>query len=200
MGGSARPKRRRAAGAALRYEHVRQRPSAWSQARETASRGECLAGCLVLLVVTAALIGLALTVMTWGPRLWGRVAPSVPGGGYGFAAVVGTLLPIGIAVLGMTLSRMRWRTRALRSLGWLVASLPGAAACLVWTVVVLASFRPKHRRDWDGSCYERGEACWVHVEYPWVWAVGVLSTVLVSAAVIIVAFRVMDTREKPAAA
>lgn len=166
MGGSARPKRRRAAGAALRYEHVRQRPSAWSQAREKASRGECLAGCLVLLVVTAALIGLALTVMTWGPRLWGRVAPSVPGGGYGFAAVVGTLLPIGIAVLGMTLSRMRWRTRALRSLGWLVASLPGAAACLVWTVVVLASFRPKHRRDWDGSCYERGEACWVHVEYP----------------------------------
>ncbi|MER5880029.1 hypothetical protein ABT119_29435 [Streptomyces sp. NPDC001910] len=200
MGGSARPKRRRAAGAALRYEHVRQRPSAWSQAKEKASRGESWLGCLVMLVGMAGIVGFALLGMTWGPVLWGRVAPAVPGGGYGFAAVVGALAPTGFAVVTTTLSRMKWRTAKLRSLGWAIASLPGVTACLLWALVVFASFRPKHRSDWDGSCHSRGEACWVHVEYPWVWAVGVLSTVLVSAALIVVAFRVTDTRERPAAA
>ncbi|MFF0190081.1 hypothetical protein [Streptomyces sp. NPDC005244] len=196
MGGSARPKRRRAAGAALRYEHVRQRASAWSQAKEKASRGESWFGCLVMLVGMAGIVGFALLGMAWGPVLWGRVAPAVPGGGYGFAAAVGALAPIGLAVVTTTLSRMKWRTSALRSLGWAVASLPGVAGCLLWALVVFAGFRPKHRSDWGSACHSRGEACWVHVEYPWAWAVGLLSTVLVSAALIAAAVRVTRRRER----
>ncbi|MFF0140060.1 hypothetical protein ACFYRN_26835 [Streptomyces sp. NPDC005227] len=180
----------------MRYEHVRQRPSSWSRAKERASRGEPWFGCLVMLIGTAGIAGFALLGMTWGHVLWGRVAPAVPGGGYGFAALVGALAPIGCAVVAMTLSRMKWRTSALRSLGWAVASLPGVAGCLLWASVVFASFRPKHRSDWRGACHSRGEACWVHVEYPWVWAVGLLSTVLVSAALIAAAGKVMHLRER----
>ncbi|MER5397741.1 hypothetical protein [Streptomyces sp. NPDC002599] len=196
MSGSAKPKRRRAAGAALRYEHVRQRPSVWAQAREKASRAESYFGCLVLLAVTAAIVGFALAGMAWGSELWGDVAPAWPGGGYGFAAAVGAVLPIGLAAVIATLARMKWKTSPLRSLGWVVASLPGVAAFLLCAVVVFAAFRPKHRRDWNAGCYGRGNPCWVHVEYPWVWAVGLLSTVLVAAALIAAAIKISDAREK----
>ncbi|WP_392964258.1 hypothetical protein [Streptomyces sp. LN245] len=196
MSGSAKPKRRRAAGAALRYEHVRQRPSAWQQVKKKAPRGESLLGCLFLLAAMAAFIGFALIVGTWGSELWGHVAPASPGGGYGFAAGVGALLPLGTAAMIATLTRMDWKRSPLRSLGWVAASLPGVAAFLVWAVVFFASFRPKHRRDWDSGCHSRGNPCWVHVEYPYVWAVGLLSTVLVAAALITVLIRIANAREK----
>ncbi|MEU4082907.1 hypothetical protein [Streptomyces aureus] len=198
MGGSARPKRRRAAGAALGYEHVRLRPSAWAQAREKASRRESRGGCLILLAAMAAFTGFAFTVMTWGTQLWGSAAPAWPGNGYGFAAVIGAAPPLGLAAVIVTLDRVKWRTSPLRSLGWVLASLPGAAACFLWAVVVFATFRPKYRRDWDSGCYARGNPCWVHVEYPWVWAVGLLSTVLVAAALIAVLIRIANAREKAA--
>ncbi|MEY2242575.1 hypothetical protein AB8A21_06450 [Streptomyces sp. BF23-18] len=196
MSGSAKPKRRRAAGAALRYEHVRQRPSAWAQARERASRGEGFGGCLILLAAMAAFAGFALMVMTWGSELWGGTAPAWPGDGYGFAATVGAVLPLGLAAVIVTLDRMKWKTSPLRSLGWMLASLPGVAACFLWAVVVFAAFRPKHRRDWDSACYSRGNPCWVHAEYPYVWAVGLLATVLVAAALITVLIRIANAREK----
>ena len=41
-----------------------------------------------------------------------------------------------------------------------------------------------------------GDPCWVHQEYPWVWAVGLLSTVLVAAALIAVLIRIANAREK----
>ncbi|MEW2162896.1 hypothetical protein AB0912_07835 [Streptomyces sp. NPDC007084] len=61
-------------------------------------------------------------------------------------------------------------------------------------------FRPKHRRDWGGACHSRGEACWAHAEYPWVSAVGLLSTVPVSAALITVAVRTGNARDRKRAA
>jgi hypothetical protein len=39
----------------------------------------------------------------------------------------------------------------------------------------------------------------VHVEYPWVWAVGLLSTVLVSAVLMTVLFRIDKARRNTAA-
>ncbi|MGW1062937.1 hypothetical protein ACWD4F_00235 [Streptomyces aureus] len=148
-----------------------------------------------MVIVTAAIVGFALTVMTWGADLWGRTAPAAPGGGYAFAAFVGTLLPAGLAVAVMSLGRVTWKASPLRSVGWAVASLSGAAAVFVWAVVVFAGFRPKHRRDWDGGCYARGNPCWIHVEYPWFWAVGLLSTVLVSTVLITTAMKIMRARE-----
>ncbi|WP_309060311.1 hypothetical protein [Streptomyces sp.] len=34
------------------------------------------------------------------------------------------------------------------------------------------SARPKRRSDWDSGCYREGGSCWVHKEYPFLWAVG----------------------------
>ncbi|MER5384213.1 hypothetical protein ABT040_28725 [Streptomyces sp. NPDC002688] len=196
MSGSAKPKRRRAAGAALRYEHVRQRPSAWQQAKEKTSWKDAGSGCLILLVCLVAVAGFAMTEHEWGPELWGRVAPASPGGGYGFAAAVGAVLPLGLAAVIATLSRMKWKASPLRSLGWVAASLPGVAVCVFWALVVAATTRPRYRRNWDSGCYGLGDPCWVHQEYPWVWAVGLLSTVLVAAALIAVLIKVTDARER----
>lgn len=84
----------------------------------------------------------------------------------------------------------------LRSLGWAIASLPGLAACAFCALVVFTTTRPKYHRDWDSGCHSRGNPCWVHVEYPYVWAVGLLSTVLVAAALITVLIRIANAREK----
>ncbi|MFI0967410.1 hypothetical protein ACH4S8_39380 [Streptomyces sp. NPDC021080] len=149
-----------------------------------------------MVIITAVLVGFALTVATWGVDLWGRVAPAAPGGGYGFAAFVGALLPVGLTVAIVSLARTEWKASPLRSLGWTIASLTGFAAAFVWAVVVFAVFRPRYRRDWDGHCHARGNPCWVHVEYPYVWAVGLLSTVLVAAALITVLIRIANAREK----
>ncbi|MEU4166009.1 hypothetical protein AB0F46_03865 [Streptomyces sp. NPDC026665] len=156
-------------------------------------------GCLILLAVVAAVAAFGMTARAWQQELWGRTAPAWPGGGYAFAAAVGALLPFGIAALIAPLSRMKWKERPLRSLGWAVAALPGLAASSVCAMVVFTTTRPKYRRDWDSGCYSRGNPCWVHVEYPWVWAVGLLSTVLVAAALIAVLVRIANAREKVAA-
>lgn len=197
MSGSAKPKRRRATGAALRYEHVRQRPSAWQRTKEKTSWRDAYWGCLILLAFLVVAAAFGMTADEWGPELWGRTAPASPGGGYGFAAVIGAVLPLGLAAVIATLSRMKWKVSPLRSLGWVAASLPGLAACAFCALVVFAAKRPKHRRDWDSGCYGRGDPCWVHVEYPWVWAVGLLSTVLVAAALIAAALKIADARGKP---
>jgi len=196
VGGSARPKRRRAAGAALGYEHVRRGPSTGQSTSEKASWKDAGAGCLILLAAVAASAVFGMTAQAWGQDLWGRAAPASPGGGYGFAAAVGAVLPFGVAALVAPLSRMKWKARPFRSLGWAVVSLPGLVVCSFWALVVFTASRPKHHRDWDSDCYSRGNPCWVHVEYPWVWAVGLLSTVLVAAALIAVLIRIANAREK----
>ncbi|MFD8737668.1 hypothetical protein ACFV06_22485 [Streptomyces sp. NPDC059618] len=192
MGGSARPKRRRATAAALGHGHAGRRPSAGQRTGEKGSWRNVGGGCLILLAALAALAAFGLTARAWGPDLWGRAAPASPGGGYGFAAAVGAALPLGFAALVTALSRMKWRQRPLPSLGWALASLPALAVCSLCALVVFTATRPKHRRDWDFGCYSRGNPCWVHVEYPWVWAVGLLSTVLVAAALITVLVRRAD--------
>lgn len=197
MGGSARPKRRRAAAAALGHEHAGRRPSA--DRREKGSWRNVGGGCLILLAALAAVTAFGLTAQSWGEELWGRAAPASPGGGYGFAAAVGAVLPFGFAALVAPLSRMRWKERPLRSLGWALASLPGLAAFSFCALVVFTTTRPKRHRDWNSACYSRGNPCWVHVEYPWIWAVGLLSTVLVAAALITVLAKRSDVAESGAA-
>ncbi|MFF2366465.1 hypothetical protein ACFVU0_27735 [Streptomyces sp. NPDC058122] len=199
MGGSARPKRRRATKGALGHEHVRRRPSTGQQAREKTSWKNVGGGCLILLAALAASAAFGMTAEAWGQELWGRAAPASPGGGYGFAAAVGAVLPFGLAALIAPLSRMKWKERPLRSLGWAVASLPGLAACCFCALVVFTTSRPKYHRDWNPGCYSRGNPCWVHVEYPWVWALGLLSTVLATAVLFTVLFRIDKARRSMAA-
>lgn len=125
-GGSAKPKRRKAAGSALRYDH---RPGR-SHADEVEKRDRgCAWGCLVipgafLLLLTPLL----LFEWYWGHELWGGLAPAWPGGAYAFAGTVGALIPLVFLAWAAPLTRMDWKKSKPRSLAWATASLPGLVA------------------------------------------------------------------------
>ena len=124
-GGSSRPRRRKAAGAALRYEHRRERPAGSGAAKK---RGrDWVFGCLVIPVFLAVIAPLIFTDMYWGDDIWGDFAPSWPGGAYAFAATVGALVPVVFALFVGPLTRMKWKESKPRSLAWAAASLPGLA-------------------------------------------------------------------------
>ncbi|MFJ8085076.1 hypothetical protein ACIQ6Y_31215 [Streptomyces sp. NPDC096205] len=197
-GGSARPKRRRAAGASLAYEHRRRRPRLPGAKEREWSCGFAL---LVLLVALALIVPVAVAALTWGETIWGEVAADWPGGGYGFAATVGALVPLAFAAFVTPLTRMDWGRSKVRSLAWACAALPGLLACQGLGAVISGVLRPKHRRDWDTECFSEGHPCWVHVHYPWVWLVGLLVTLAVGALLIAVLVRYTAPRaERPSAA
>ncbi|OUD00640.1 hypothetical protein [Streptomyces swartbergensis] len=178
-----RPKRRKAAAAALRYEH---RPG-WPNADEAKKRDwGCAWGCVVLPGFVVLLMPLVLFDMYWGHDLWGDFAPAWPGGAYAFAVTVGALVPLVFLVWVWPLTRMNWKKSKPRSLAWAAASLPGLAAGYVVAGVIGTTVRPKRRRDWDYDCYREGGPCWVHVHYPWLWAVGLVATLAAAALLITV--------------
>lgn len=185
-GGSAKPRRGKAARASLRYEHGR-RAEAPGKKRDFA----CLGSLLILLGGAALIVPMALAGPAWGDDVWGDLAPGWPGGGYAFAATVGALLPVSLLALAAPLFRMNWKQSKVRSTAWAVAALPGFVLGWVLTVTVFATLRPKHSRDWDAHCYSEGNACWVHVHYPWLWAAGLLATLVMSALLILALARLV---------
>ncbi|MFJ3337452.1 hypothetical protein [Streptomyces sp. NPDC086766] len=187
-GGSAKPKRRKAAAAALRYEHGKGRPAAPRKKERGAS---CLFACLVVLGFTALLLPMVMMTRAYGRDIWGGLAPAWPGGGYAFAATVGALVPVALGSVIAALVRTNWRESKARSLGWVAAALPGLAACWVFGIVIGSTTRPKHRRDWDAGCYARGGGCWVHAHYPFVWAVGLVTTLAVGALLVALLVRLL---------
>ncbi|MET9912713.1 hypothetical protein ABZZ74_39030 [Streptomyces sp. NPDC006476] len=120
----------------------------------------------------------------WGHGIWGDFASSWPGGAYAFAATVGACVPLAFAAFVAPLTRMDWKAGKLRSLAWALGSLPGLGAGYLIAGVISATWRPKRRQDWSYGCYSRGGPCWVHVEYPYLWAVGLLATLATTALII----------------
>jgi hypothetical protein len=159
------------------------------------SKREVAVAWLVVLTFVAALVTLAIAEETWGPTIWGDIAPGWPGGGYAFTGSVGAAVPLALAALIAPLTRMNWKKSKARSLTWAAASLPGLAACTLFLFVILATWRPKRRRDWDYECYSKGGSCWVHAQYPYVWAVGLAATLFLAAALIFVLVRRADACE-----
>ncbi|MFF5494615.1 hypothetical protein [Streptomyces aquilus] len=180
-GGSARPKRRKAAGAALRYEHAPGRPSSRTERKTTV--GDRVFGCLVLPVFVALIMPLVFFDMYWSHGVWGDVAPAWPGGTYAFAAGVGALAPLAFLAWAAPLTRMEWRKSKRRSLAWAAASLPGLALCYVIAGVIEGAWRPK-RRNRHSDCYTEGGPCWLHEHYPEAGLVGLVATVAVIALLI----------------
>ncbi|MET8944622.1 hypothetical protein ABZX30_13825 [Streptomyces sp. NPDC004542] len=154
-----------------------------------------------MFVSLALVVPVALADHAWGDEVWGDLAPAWPGGAYAFAATVGALVPLALAALMAPLSRMNWKRSKGCSVGWAVVGAPGFALGWVLTVVISGAFRPKHRRNWDSECHSRGHACWVHERYPWIWAVGVLATLVTAALLITVLVRLVrraDRASRPA--
>ncbi|MEU6555662.1 hypothetical protein ABZ915_36250 [Streptomyces sp. NPDC046915] len=193
-GGSARPKRGKAAPAALRYEHGR-RSAVPAKKRDWRGCGFVL---LMVLGVLAFIVPMAAADHSWGDRVWGEVAPGWPGGAYVFALMVGAVVPLALAAVIAPLSRMKWKVSRVRSLLWAAAALPGFAVCWLLSFVILGTSRPKHRRNWDSECYSTGHACWVHEQYPWIWAVGLLATLAMAALLIAALVRFTDRESRPA--
>jgi hypothetical protein len=189
---SAKPKRRKAAGPALRYEHRPGRPLA---RRVKTSVGDRLFGCVVLPGFVVLLMPLVLFDMYWGHELWGDFAPAWPGGAYAFAGTVGALVPVVFFAWVAPLTRMNWKRSKRRSLAWVAASLPGLAACYLVAGVIATTARPKRRRNWDADCYREGGPCWVHVHYPWLWVVGLVATL--AAAALLITLLVRLSRRTP---
>ncbi|MEV0257654.1 hypothetical protein AB0H82_25775 [Streptomyces sp. NPDC050732] len=179
MGGSAKKARRRASGPALRYEHVagaRRSPRA-GQRSEGRERGDWLFGSLLFLTVTVVIVLFALADMAWGATLWGEVAPAWPGGGYGFAITIGLLAPPAAAGIIAPLMRANWRKEKARSLALALAALPGVALSCLLLLLCFGASRPKRRRR-GPECYDHGQPCWIHEQYPYLWAPGIAAALL----------------------
>jgi len=188
-GGSAKPKRRKAATGGLQYEPVRGRvPVSSPDRRETReTRGPRVSWDSVLrwaliVVLVAAIGALTFVERAWGDEIWGDVAPAWPGGPYGLAATTGVLVPLAVAHLVVTLTRVKWPQDKAGSLGWIGASLPGAALTALLLVVAFAAKKPKRFSGF--GCYTEGGACRLQAEYPYIWGVG-WGAVLATAAVLV---------------
>ncbi|MFF5343588.1 hypothetical protein ACFY4H_23210 [Streptomyces althioticus] len=178
MGGSAKPRRRRAAAPALRYERS---PGPRPTRRKS---GDTLFGGLVLLGVVGCVVLFALLERELGDSTW-RWAADRPGGAYGFAGVLGVAGPL-VAVLGVrSLMRMPWTTwrrqrgRALRIAG--TAAAPAAA--LVFHALLV--FDAQNSGRWGKG--PDGPPSWVFRHYPWLWGVGLSATLLTCGALAYVA-------------
>ncbi|MEU6995613.1 hypothetical protein ABZ953_33775 [Streptomyces sp. NPDC046465] len=178
MGGSAKKARRRAAGPALRYAHVagartsgRRRPGK-RKPTEEGEESNWLFGTLMFLAVLGVTVLFGLADLAWGTTLWGEIAPAWPGGGYGFAVTIGLLSPPALAGVIAPLVRAKRKQQPLRSIGWALAALPGVALSCLLLLLNFGATRPKRRRR-GPECFAHGEPCWIHEQYPYLWAPGI---------------------------
>ncbi|MFI1484574.1 hypothetical protein [Streptomyces sp. NPDC020747] len=121
----------------------------------------------------------ALGPFTWAGELWREAAPAWPGEGYGFAATAGAVLPVTLAATVNALGRAskHWSHRRVPALLFIVAALPVGAVSLMVPAIAAHSMRPK-RSHRGGYCSTAGEYCWISMQYPYVWLVGLAATVL----------------------
>jgi hypothetical protein len=179
-GGSAKPKRRKAAGTGLRYTHSRERlPRPRTPRRPSDIVRSATVVVAILAGAGALFAAFALGPFAWAGGLWRRTAPDWPGEGYGFAASAGVMLPVALVTMMLALWRVgaRWRRRKATALLFAVAALPGGFVALMVIAVAMQSVRPK-RSHRHGFCSTVGEYCWISTQYPYVWLVGLAGTAL----------------------
>ncbi|MFE6159547.1 hypothetical protein ACFQ7F_11625 [Streptomyces sp. NPDC056486] len=186
MAGSAKPARRKAARAAIggggAWQGRRPREPK-RQGPQEGRWGKAGFACLVLLVAIAAGGSLVLGPYAWAGEMWRDLAPVWPGEGYGFAVTAGLLLPVAGALALLPLGRTDWKQQKARSAAWTAAALPGIGACVLILSIAMHTIRPK-RSHRNGYCSDSGgEYCWVSLNYPYVWLVGLGATVLGAVAI-----------------
>ncbi|GAA1433589.1 hypothetical protein GCM10009601_56440 [Streptomyces thermospinosisporus] len=171
MGSSAKPRRRRAAAPALQYDRQRGRPGL---AEVKGKKRESVFGCLVFLLLAGLMVLMATLDMLYGDDVWQWAAESWPGGAYGFAVLVGILGPC-LAVLAVySLSRMHWKTWKQHRARTLTHTALGTASTAALLPYVILVFNAQDSGKWGKG--EPTPPSWVFSRYPWLWAVGLLSS------------------------
>lgn len=179
MGGSVQRRRRRAAASSLKYERTPAPKTSAAEGRRAGKREGAL-GCAFVVVVVAVIVLLALTDMWWGDRTWRWAAESWPGGAYSFAVALGALLPCAFALLGLSLAAVcRPATRRARPLLAAAGALgaPAMAAVLFCLTVLIFDAQDNGRGRHAAST----PPSWVYAHRPWLWALGLATTLVVAA-------------------
>ncbi|MGW0596221.1 hypothetical protein ACWD11_03650 [Streptomyces sp. NPDC002776] len=194
MGRSTKPRRRRAAAPALRYERQPRRPSSSGKAKKT---GDVVFGCLIFLAVTGAAVVLVALDMFWAEDAWQWAADAWLGGAYSFAAFLGVIGPCLAALSFYCLCATQWKSWRLHPWRTLIntgAGIAAAAALAPCTALVYSA-----HDDGDRAKGNDGPPSWVFSSYPWLWAVGLLSTLVVITLAIWIAVAYYNRRRSTAA-
>ncbi|MFF1911584.1 hypothetical protein ACFVYE_08040 [Streptomyces sp. NPDC058239] len=185
MGGSRKPRRRRAASGSLTHTA---RPSRKADA-PSGRRRDTVFGCGCMVAVVLGIVVPAIGSTLGGPGLWRWARDSFPGGGYGFAVAVGALIPVAFTVGAISLGKLNQAAEKARSaVGIGIAVLCFALLMLLGTACVemMGPSREHHARTGG----------WAYEHYAWVWAVALLSA-LVTGALIVTAL-VLRVRSRTA--
>ncbi|MFD3379737.1 MULTISPECIES: hypothetical protein [unclassified Streptomyces] len=179
----------------MRYEHRPGKRSGSGDKDKGSGKGDKAFGCLVLLSTLALFAFLVVSDMFWGDDTWKWSADRWPGGAYGFAMFLGALVPCVATLFVLTASRTdwkSWKSHKVRSFGFtLLAVVCGAAMLQLVSLIYNAQNTGKWGRGPDSS------PSWVFSNYPWLWAVGLVSTVAMATLLIAVAVA-RDKRTSPA--
>ncbi|MGW7419751.1 hypothetical protein ACWGJB_06725 [Streptomyces sp. NPDC054813] len=173
MGGSAKPRRPRAAPAALRYRQTGRKAGR--------KKGDALFGCLGFLVVAGVTVLLALIDMVWGDGVWRWAARNWPGGAYAFAVCLGIAAPVLFALAVWSADGAgptSWKTRPGRAAARTALALLAAGALVPFLSLAFNAVddgKGKHRT---------GPPSWVFSHYPWLWALGIASTLAAAVGVV----------------
>lgn len=183
MGKAARPGRRKAAPASLGYERTPKGPQGTGKEK----RNDTVLGCLCFLACAGVLAGWVLLDHFWGDDTYQWAARHWLGGAYAFAACVGIAGP-GFAVLAyFCLATARWKSWKQHRAGTLIRTLVGLVSVVALLPYLVLVFNAQNNGKWG-----RGPSTppsWVFSHFPWLWAVGLLASVVTLAALAYAAVR-----------
>jgi hypothetical protein len=184
---SAKPGRRRTSESPL---HSGQSDSAAKEPQKdtSVSPGGCLAGlsCAALLILVATLDWL------WGDETWQWAAESWPGGAYGFAVFIGGAGPCLAALSIFCLSHTGWKSWRQHPVRTLTHTAVGAASAIALLLFAPLITNAQNSGGWARS--RSAPPAWVFSHYPWLWAVGLASTV--GAVVVLISVSVLHRRQR----
>ncbi|CAM5270801.1 hypothetical protein GCM10010266_49560 [Streptomyces griseomycini] len=134
--------------------------------------GGCLVGlgCAGLMVLAATLDWL------WGDDAWQWAAASWPGGAYAFAVCIGVIGPCLAALSVFSLSHMGWKSWRKHPARTLTHTAVGVASTVALMPLGSLITNAQNSGGWARS--RTSSPTWVFSHYPWLWAVGLASTVV----------------------
>ncbi|MFJ4565679.1 hypothetical protein ACIP4U_18590 [Streptomyces caelestis] len=156
----------------MNYERQPRKPGS---SRKSESSQVSILGCSIGLGIVGLIILLATFDILWGDDTWQWAAEEWPGGAYGFAVCVGIGGPC-LAVLSvLCLGHMKWKSWRAHPVRTVTNTMVGALV-----TIALAPYASLVYNAQDTGKWGRGASSspsWVFSNYPWLWAIGLLSTV-----------------------